>query len=463
MFLAVVLPLLPPRLCPAMPAVTRIELPNQLTVLVFQEHSVPAVTLELLIGAGSSFDPHGMEGLANLTARSLSLGAGGLSFDQINDKLDFLGATYGVECTRDFVTIGMQILKKDLRPGVDLFTQMLEHPSFADADIELKKEEILGRLREEEDNPLEIAKRSFDRALFLESPYAGAVEGGKKSVAAIAPGQVANFYSRFYRPNNAVLVVGGDITPGEVRAEIIPKLLGWKAGPVEEPTFRTQSAGGTVKVAIDRPVSQAAIIIGCSAMKRSSPDYYPFLVLSRILGSGALSGRLTADIRAKRGLAYAVQSRLAAYKHAGAFRVVLRTRNGSVEQAIALVQKELARLREKPVSEAELKATKDFTIGNFPLEYSLPENFAKFLAEDHFYGLGPEYMEKYPALIESVTAGDIQRVAKKYLTPQNVVVVVGDLKKVNGGMNITPPAPVPHQPAHNANGPAAGPPRPAGN
>ncbi|MGC8491469.1 MAG: M16 family metallopeptidase [Syntrophobacteraceae bacterium] len=464
-FLAAVLPLLPPRFCPAMPAVTKIDLPNQLKVLVFQEHSVPAVTLQFLIGAGSSFDPHGMEGLANLTARSLSLGTRTLSFDQINDRLDFLGATYGVECTRDFVLIGMQVLKKDLAPGVDLFTQMLEHPSFGDSDIELKKEEIVGRLREEEDNPLEIAKRSFDRALFLKSPYAGAIEGGKKSVAAIAPGQVAIFYSQFYRPDNAVLVVGGDITPGEVRTKIIPKLLGWKAGPVAEPTFRTQSARGAVKVDIDRPISQAVVIIGCSAMKRSSPDYYPFLVLSRILGSGALSGRLSAEIRTRRGLAYAVQSRLAAYKHAGAFRVVLRTRNGSVEPATALVQKELARLREKPVSEAELKAAKDFMIGNFPLEYSLPENFAKFLAESEFYGLGPEYLEKYPSLIESVTPGDIQRVARKYLTPQNVVVVVGDLRKINSGMNTAPPAPAPQfpGPAHNANAPAPGPPKPAGN
>ena len=127
------------------------------------------------------------------------------------------------------------------------------------------------------------------------------------------------------------------------------------------------------------------------------------------------------------------------------------------------MQKELAQLREKPVSEAELKAAKDFMIGNFPLEYSPPENFAKFLAEADFYGLGPEYMEKYPALIESVTAGDIQRVAKKYLTPQNVVVVVGDLKKIHSGMNTAPPAPAPHQPAHGVNEPSPGPPNPSGN
>ena len=284
-------------------------------------------------------------------------------------------------------------------------------------------------MQEDEDNPLEIANRAFDKALFLESPYAGAVQGGKQSVGAIAPGQVAIFYASFYRPNNAVLVIGGDVTPGEVKTKILPKLLGWSAGPVPQPAFQTPSAKGAVKVGIDKPVSQAAIVIGCSATRRSSRDYYPFLVMNQILGSGDLSSRLMTHIRTGKGLAYAVQSRLCAYKYAGSFRVSLRTQNGSVEEATALVQKELERLRNKRVSETELKAAKEFLIGNFPLRYGLPGNFAKFLAEAEFYGLGPDYMEKYPALIDSVTAGDIQRVAKIYLAPQNVVVIVGDLRK----------------------------------
>ena len=138
--LAAILPLLICPCCPAMPEVKETVLPNQLKVLVFQEHSIPVVTLELLVGAGASFDPRGMEGLANLTARSLALGTQDFSFDQINNKLDFMGATYGVECNKDFVTIGMQLLKKDLDAGVDLFAAIVEHPSFPAADIESEKD-----------------------------------------------------------------------------------------------------------------------------------------------------------------------------------------------------------------------------------------------------------------------------------------------------------------------------------
>ncbi len=439
--LATILSLLTCSRCPAMPAVIKMELPNHLKLLVFQEPSVPAVTFELLVAAGSSLDPPGMEGLANLTARSLSLGTRYYSFDQINDKLDFMGATYGVECTKDFVMIGMQVLKKDLDAGVGLFTEIVEHPSFPAADVSLEKDEIIGRLQEDEDDPLKIANRVFDKALFPGSPYAGSVQGGKKSLATITRGQVSNFYDSFYRPNNAVLVIGGDITPEEVKTRIIPSLIEWDAGSVLKPAFRTAFVKGAVKIVIDKPVSQAAIAIGCPAMARSSADYYPFLVLNQLLGSGDLSGRLMTDIRAKRGLAYMVRSRLAAYKHAGSFRVVLRTENASVQEATALVQKELERLRRKPVSDAELKAAKQFLIGNFPLRYSLPGNFAKFLAEAEFYKLGRNYMEKYPALINAVTVGDIQRVATKYLVARNVVVIVGNPEKISGADSPQPNTP----------------------
>jgi zinc protease len=462
--LAVMAPLLTASFCRAMPKITRLQLPNHLKLLVFEDHSIPAVTLEMLVAAGASLDPSSLEGLANLTANSLSLGTRSLSFDQINNKLDFMGATYGVDCTKDFVTIDMQVLKKDLAAGVSLFTEIVEHPSFPDDDLSLQKDEIIGQVQEDEDNPLKIADRAFDKALFRDSPYAGSVQGDKKSVLAITRVNLSKFYDSYYRPNNAVLVIGGDITPGEVKAKIIPKLIGWNPGRIPKSAFKTPAGKNSAKVLIDKPISQAAIIIGCSVMARSGTDYYPFLVLNQILGAGDLSSRLMTDIRTKSGLAYRVQSRLAAYKHAGSFQVVLQTKNASAEQAMAQVQQELESLMHKPVSEEELKAAKQFLTGNFPLRYSMPGNFAKFLAEAEFYGLGPDYMQKYPALIDAVTAGDIQRVAMKYLATHCAVVIVGNIAKIKRSDFSGPALPALEKPAPGPvqKPPAAGPPKPSG-
>ena len=170
-------------------------------------------------------------------------------------------------------------------------------------------------------------------------------------------------------------------------------------------------------------------MIGCPAMDRASEDYYPFQVMNQILGSGDLSSRLMAEIRIKKGLAYAVESILAARKYAGSFRIVIQTRNESAKESTALARKELERLQSEPVSEGELQAAKKFLIGNFPLKYSLQQDFAKFLAQIEFYGLGSDYPDRYASLINAVTQEDILRVAKKYLKPENVIVIVADLKK----------------------------------
>ena len=285
-------------------------------------------------------------------------------------------------------------------------------------------------LRAKEDDPLEVADRAFDKALFLNSPYASPVEGTEKSVAAIGTEELSKFYTSFYRPNNSILVIGGDITPQEVKTLIVPKLLAWEAADVPEPPFLKEFAEGSVEVAIDKPVSQATIIMGCPAMERASEDYYPFQVMNQILGSGDLSSRLMADIRIKHGLAYAVEGVLAARKHAGSFRVVIQTKDVSAKESIALAKKELERLQREPVSEAELQGAKKFLIGNFPLRFgSVQQDFAKFLAQIEFYGLGSDYPDRYASLINAVTVDDILRVANKYLKPENVLVIVADLKK----------------------------------
>jgi len=427
--LVVIVTLLTGACCLAMPKAETIELPNHLKVLVFEEHSIPAVSMELLVPAGSWLDPSDKKGLANLTAKSVLLGTRSFSFDEVNNRLDYIGAGLDADCSRDFVTIGMQVLKKNLELAVRLFADVVVHPTFPTADVDGQKDDTIGFLREKEDDPVEVANLAFDRALFLDTPYAGPVDGTEKSVAAMTTEELSKFYGSFYHPNNSVLVIGGDITPEEVKNLIVPKLSEWEASEVSEPVFRSEFAEGAVNVAIDKPVSQATIIIGCPAMDRASGDYYPFQVMNQILGSGDLSSRLMAEIRIKKGLAYGVESYVAARKFAGSFRVVIQTKNESSKESIALARKELERLRNEPVSEAELEAAKKFMIGNFPLKYASQMEYAKFLAQIEFYGLGSDYPDKYASLINAVSPDDILRVAKKYLQPENVMVIVADLKK----------------------------------
>jgi zinc protease len=427
--LVLIAPLLTGAYCLGMPKAQEIELPNHLKLLVFEEHSIPIVTMELLVSAGSVRDPQDMEGLAHLTVNSVLLGTRFLSFDDVNNRVDFIGGNLYADCFKDSAMVGLQVLKKDLEKGIGLFTEIVVHPSFPKADVDGQKDDIIGALRAKEDEPLEVASLAFDKALFAGTPYAGPVEGTEKSVATLTIEDISKFYTAYYRPNNSVLVVGGDITLEEVKTLMVPALSEWQAGEVPEPSFRKEFAEGAVTVAIDKPVSQATIIIGCPAMERASEDYYPSQVMNQILGSGDLSSRLMAEIRIKKGLAYGVESYLAARKQLGSFRIIIQTKDASAKEATALARNELERLQREPVSEVELQGAKSFLIGNFPLKYSAQQDFARFLAQIEFYGLGSDYPERYSKLINEVTADDILRVANKYLKPENVLVIVADLKK----------------------------------
>ncbi len=424
---------LPVGSCPAMPPVERSVLSNKLTVLVFEDHSIPAVTLELLVSAGSWRDPQGFKGTANLTAKSLLLGTRQLTFDQINDRLDFLGASLEAECSKDFAILGMQVLKKDLDDGFSLFMEMVGDPTFPEADVSREKDNIVGKLRSKEDKPLDVAIRAFDKALYLDSPYAWQVEGTEESLAGIGREKLVEFYSAFYRPNNSILVIGGDVTPEEVKTRLVPKLLQWQAADIPEMRFVPEFAQGNVTVRIDKPVTQATIIIGSPAIERANKDYYAFAIMNQILGSGGLTSRLMNEIRIKAGLAYSVQSGVAARKHAGTFRIIIQTKDATAKEAIALAVGEIERMQREPVSEAELEEAKKFLIGNFPLRYGGTQmDYAKFRAQIEFFGLGIDYPEKYHSIIGSITAGDVLKVAREYLRPRDhVLTIVADLEKAH--------------------------------
>lgn len=417
----------------AMPRVERNVLANKLTVLVFEDHSIPAVTLNLLVSAGSWRDPARMPGLANLTLKSLMLGTRTLSFDQINDKLDFLGVNLGAECGKDFALLGMQVLKKDLESGFGLFADVLTAPSFPKPDVDREKDNVIGKIRAIQDQPEEVANRAFEKALFLNSPYAGEVEGTEQTLATIGPEALEKFYRSFYRPNNSVLVIGGDITTEEVKSRLVPRLLQWEAAEIPDTKYVSEFAQGAVTVRIDKPVTQATIVIGSPAIDRAHKDYYAFAVMNHILGSGSLSSRLMTEVRVKAGLAYGIESLLLARKYAGSFRIILQTKNASAEEASKIATAEIERIRQEPVSDAELEGAKKFLVGNFPLRFgSSQADYAKFLGQVEFFGLGLDYPEKYPSLINAVTKEDVLRVAKQYLRPRdNVMAIVADLEKAN--------------------------------
>jgi zinc protease len=414
----------------SMPLVQRVVLPNELVLLVSEEHSLPFVVFQLLVDTGSRLDPAGKEGLANLTAKGLLLGTSSQSVTAMNEALDFMGASLNSSAGQDYAVVGLQVLKKDLEKGFGLFIDALTTPAFPEQEIQKEVNKIVGAIQSADEQPMNIAEKTFRKTLFPQSPYGHPVEGTRESVSKLSAKDVLQFYRAFYRPNGAVLSIVGDITVEEVRTKLIPLLAKWPATKAEAVPFNASYAKGPQRITINRQITQANIILGNIGVKRDNPDYYSLSVMNYMLGGGGFGSRLTEEIRVKRGLAYSVASFFEAEKFQGSFQVVMQTKNASAAEAIALTLKEMELIRKEPVLEEDLRRAKAYLVGSFPLRIDTQSKLAGFLAQVEYYGLGLDYPEKYPSLINSVTSEGVLRVAKTYLHPEEMVlIVVGNLKE----------------------------------
>ncbi|MGD0230830.1 MAG: pitrilysin family protein [Syntrophorhabdales bacterium] len=413
-----------------LPPVQRTQLGNGLVLLVSGEHSLPFITINLLVKAGSKDDPQGEEGLADLTATGLLLGAAGRTLLQINEELDFMGADMSSAATKDYSTVSLRVLNKDIERTFPILMDVLTKPTFPDDEVGKEITRTLGAIQASEDRPGVVAERAFHKALYMGGPYGHPVEGTKESVARLTTGMMKRFHQAYYHPNNAIMTIVGDVDERTLKGYIVPMLEKWPQRGVPAQGIQTRFAAGKETITINKPVTQSNVVIGNGGMSRDNPDYYAALVTNHIFGGGGLNSRLMEDIRNKRGLAYSVGSIFEGRKYPGSFQVFLQTKNGSAIEAIKAAREEMERLRSGPVSEKELEDAKKYLVGNFAQRFSTQSKIASFFAQVEYYGLGLDYPEKYPSLITAITREDVLRIARTYMHPDDAVtVIVADLKE----------------------------------
>ena len=406
------------------PAAQRSTLPNGARLIVSEQHVLPMVVIQVLVDAGARRDPQGKDGLASLTADLLTEGTRSKSASQIKEAVDFIGAGLDTSADTDFALSSLTVLSKDLDTGLGLLTDVLLHPTFPDAEVKRRREAALASIRASEDNPGTVAQRAFVAAVFRGEPYGHPVIGTAETVRRLTRADVEGFYKQHYRSDDTIIVVAGDVAAADIEQRLRQALQEWPARGAEPFAYPAATARRPEPVRIEKPITQANILLGHRGVARDNPDYYALTVMNFILGGGGFTSRLLDNIRTKAGLAYSVASYFVAGKSPGSFQISMQTKNESAGDAIARTCSELEHIRREPVSDEELADAKLYLTGSFPLRLDSTAKIAGFLAQVEFFKLGADYADTYVQRINAVSKDDVLRVAQQYLHPDELQLVV---------------------------------------
>lgn len=409
----------------AEPLAKRIVLENGMILLLSEKHDIPMVTVSMAIKAGNTAAPADKPGIASLTASLLTQGTAKRTASQISKEIDFIGGSLSVSGGDDFASAGLRVLKKDLTTGFDLLADVLMNPVFDQKEIDRKVKEILASIQQQKDEPGAVADEAFTKAIFGRNSYGQTNEDIAAYLPKLARQEILDFYHARYNANGAVIAIVGDITEAEARQLLNRYFKGWKQSEQSLPaSIEPPRIDKNIVRKINKDITQANIAMGHIGISRNNPDYYAVMIMNYILGGGGFSSRLMDTIRDNKGLAYDVHSAVIALKEPGRFEITIQTKNESANEVIAESLREVGRIRSELVAEKELADAKAYLTGSFPLRMDTSAKIAGMLVSIELYNLGLDYPQKYAGIINSVTREDILRVAKKYLHPDRMVIVV---------------------------------------
>lgn len=438
---------------PALGALPALKLPkvqvqtlaNGLELAVVEMHEVPVVDVTLLVRAGGARDPGDLPGLASFVANMLDEGAGSRDALGLADEAQYLGATLSTGSDVENAFVSLHCTKPKLGAALDLMADVVLRPAFADSEVARQRELRRASLVQLRDQPTQIAPIAFNAiVLGAAHPYGRPLNGDDESVTRLDRARVTAFHGTLYRPNNARLLVVGDVTPAEARKLAESRFGGWKRGEVPAPPVAAAPpAGPRTFYLVDKPgAAQSVIRIGHPGVARDTPDYYALRVLNTILG-GAFTSRLNRNLRETHGYTYGARSSFDMRRLPGTFVATASVATVKTDSSLIEFFKELRAIRDQEVPAAEIEKAKAYVAlglpGQFEATADAADMFVELLAND----LPLDEYDRFMGRIQAVTAADVQRVARRYIDPDRfAVVVVGDRATIEAGVKALNEGPV---------------------
>jgi zinc protease len=413
-----------------LPSPAERTLPNGLRVIVAKSTDLPLVAASLTFEAGAASDPAQLSGAANMTASLVTEGTAARSARDVARQSEALGANLAASSSWESSSVGLSVMPAKLPSALAIMADVARSPAFAVDELERARKQALDDLDVAYGEPGQVSGFANAPVVYAGTSFAHAADGTPSSLKRLTRDDLARFHDRYWRPDNAILVLTGDITPDQGFA-IAAKAFGDWPKPADPPPAPAQGqpTGAPRNVVIDLPgTGQAAVSLTKPAIARSDPRYYQGVVANAVLGGG-YSARLNEEIRIKRGLSYGAGSSLTARRTLGAFTAQAQTKNEAAPQVADLIRTNMAGMAAAPPADDELQARKSALIGDYGRDIATAAGLAGALQDLALYGIDLSEVKTYTDKVEAVTPGQVQAFAQDVLKPDGAsLIVVGDAK-----------------------------------
>ncbi len=415
-----------------LPKAQEATLPNGLRVILLESHRVPTFSMQMVVMSGGLSDPADYHGLASFTAGLLREGTATRKSKDIAEQTDTIGATLvaGSGLSSFTTNVTTSGLVENLDQALELFADVILNPKFPQEEVDKYKTRQLQQLQFQRSIPQFLAAERFQRAIYGDHP-AGMVAPPTDSIKKIASADLAAFHDKYYRPNNAMLAIVGDVTLKEIMPKLQRAFGAWQKGDVPATTIPSVGQPGAMQIQlINRPGSvQTVLQLGSLGIERTNPDYFAVAVMNQVLGGGP-AGRLFLNLREDKGYTYGAYSNFGGSKYRGTVQASSEVRTDVTDGAMKEFMYELNRMRDEKVSALELENAKRAMVGSFALSLEQPQALLGNIVQQKLYDMPADYWDTYPQKVMAITADDVQRVAQKYIDMGHLqVIAVGDANK----------------------------------
>src|ERR1700752_87551 len=415
----------------AFPKPIEATLPNGLRVIVIERRETPLISAQLLIKNGGEVDPQELAGLADMTASLLTKGTQTRDATKIAQEIESLGGSLDSGARWDASYANVSVMSSKVSQAMEILAVIVRRPTFKSEEVERLRQQYLDNVTLAMGEPSSIARYVAARVVFGDSPYGHPVSGTTESLTRISAADITKMHSRYYRPDNAILVLGGDIGAKDGIALATKYFGDWQKPSTPLPTV-SDAQNADLKtgriVVIDKPdAGQAAVFLARTGINRKDPDYFRGIVSNSVLSG--YSGRLNQEIRIKRGLSYGALSTLDTRRDVGPFVASAQTKNESGAQVADLLLGEISRLSSSPPADLELTPRKAVLIGNFSRNLETASGLVGQVGSLALFGMGLDEINRYIDSVQAITTEDIQKFAGTRLDAKTSnIIIVGNAK-----------------------------------